>query len=422
MKHITQLHVLFAGEPVGILAWRNRQYWFQYDAHWLQHGFDLSPETISFTVEPQLAKLPIFQGLLGIFHDSLPDGWGLLLMDRFFKSQFNWDYHEITPLDRLAYLGQRAMGALEYEPTIAIEEIDNAVDLMALAEDAERVLAGKTNVVLNQLRILGGSPGGARPKVTVGLAQNSDECVAGLKTLPSGFSHWLVKFRSEQDPKDMGRIEMAYGEMANAAGLNMPPSRLISLKHQQRREDYFAVQRFDRQGNEKRHMLTLSGYIYADHRVPSIDYHALLSATSILTKNINEVKRAFRLMLFNIVMHNKDDHAKNFAFLHDRQGDWRLAPGYDLTFSRGMNNAHTTAINGKGNPTRKDIQAIAMAHSIKDWEDMLDEVLNINIKWEYYAKKYRVTAQSKNVISNALNQIRQRFRSDDEYCNALTSK
>jgi serine/threonine-protein kinase HipA len=409
MKHVAQLRVLFAGESVGILSLRDRQHWFQYDAHWLQNGFDLAPQIMRFDLQPQLAKLPLFQGLHGIFNDSLPDGWGLLLMDRFFKRQFNWDYHEITPLDRLAYLGKRAMGALEYEPVMLQEEINTAINLMTLAQDAERILSGKSRAVLNQLRILGGSPGGARPKVTIGLAHDSDECVAGLTALPAGFSHWLVKFRGEYDAKDAGRIEKTYAELANAAGIEMPRTRLIHGQHAHRREDFFAVERFDRSGDEKHHKLTLSGYLYADHRVPSVDYHALLAATAALTKDIREVKRAFRLMVFNIAMHNKDDHAKNFSFLHDRNGDWRLAPGYDLTFSSGMNNEHTTAVSGSANPTRKDIQAIADSYNIDDWENIVEAVLTVTARWQKLAKKYQVTKSSIERIAKALKEIRKRL-------------
>lgn len=411
MKHITQLDVLFAGEPVGFLALRDRHYWFQYDVHWLQHGFDLSPLTLQFNGEPQLAKLPLFQGLHGIFHDSLPDGWGLLLMDRFFKRQFNWDPHEVTPLDRLAYLGKRTMGALEYEPVIPTEEnISETIDLMSLAQDAERVLKGTSSAVLNQLRILGGSPGGARPKITVGLAHDTNDCVAGLTALPAGFSHWLVKFRSEQDTKDLGRIEKAYADLAVMAGLEMPANRLIHVSQRSRQEDFFATQRFDRRGNEKHHMLTLSSYVYADHHAPSLDYNSLLAATYMLTKDIREVRRAFCLMVFNIAVHNKDDHAKNFSFIHEREGNWWLAPGYDLTFNSGMNNQHTTAINGSGNPTRKDIQAIANAHGIDDWENIMDKVLTATASWQKVAKKYHVTKQSITRITKALNEIARRLR------------
>jgi len=410
MKHVTQLKVLFSGEPVGLLLLRDRQCWFQYDAHWLQHGFDLSPQTMPFSIQPQLPLEPTFHGLHGVFHDSLPDGWGLLLMDRFFKRQFHWDPHEITLTDRLASLHKRPMGALEYEPAMQEEVVSETVDLMALAHDAERVLSGKSRAVLNQLRLLGGSPGGARPKVTVGLSENSDECVSGLTDLPAGFSHWLVKFRGMDDPKDAGCIEKSYMDMAVMAGIKMPRGRLIQLTEGKKHEVFYAVERFDREGNIKRHMLTLSGYLYADHRLPSLDYNALLTATGRLTHDIQEIRRAFRLMVFNILAHNRDDHTKNFAFLHSRSGQWELAPGFDLTFSSGMGNQHTTAINGSGNPSRKDIQTIAVAHSIDNWESILDEVMLATTHWKNIAMQNQVTKQSIKQIAAAIDTIRKRLR------------
>ena len=410
MKHITELKILFAGEPVGQLAWRNRQYWFQYNAYWLQQGFNLAPPVLHFDSQPQLAKQPTFQGLHGLFHDSLPDGWGMLLMDRFFKRQFNFEPHEVTPLDRLAYLGSRAMGALEYEPVIANDAISETVDLIALVEDAERVLIGKSRTILTQLRILGGSPGGARPKVTVALADDSDHCVAGILQLPAGFSHYLVKFRGQNDPKDMGRIEKTYAELAIQAGLEASPSRLIQIKHKNERDEFFAVQRFDRRGDSKCHMLTLSGYLYADHRLPSLDYQALLAATAVLTKDMREVQRAFRLMVFNVLTHNKDDHAKNFAFISNRQGEWRLSPVYDLTFSQGMNNEHTTAINGSGNPTRKDFAALAEANSIDNWETIINEVAHTVADFASIATRYKVTKSSLKKMTNAFHDITRRFK------------
>jgi serine/threonine-protein kinase HipA len=410
MKLINQIHVLFAGETVGDLIWQDRQYWFQYDPMWLRNGFDLSPQTLSFNSDPQLAPNNLFQGLPGVFHDSLPDGWGLLLMDRFFKKVMKRDLHEITLLERLAYMGHRAMGALEYEPVISEDSIKDSIDLSILAIEAEKILNGRTQAVLNQLRIQGGSPGGARPKVTVALSDQSDECLSGFSTLPAGFSHWLVKFRSESDPKDMGRIEKSYAELAQKAGLKVPPSRLLSLQLGQRKEDYFAVKRFDRTENKKHHLLSMSGYVYADHRLPSLDYHSILAATMVLTKNIQEVISAFRLMIFNIATHNKDDHAKNFTFIHERTGEWKLAPAYDLTFSAGMNNQHTTAINGSGNPTHADIAAIAEAHNIKHWESILEEVLDLVASWPIIARANQVNKSSIDSIEKTFKAIRQRLQ------------
>lgn len=403
MKHITQLNVFFDKEPLGRLSYHNRQWWFQYDPHWLENGFNLAPQLLSFDFTPQLAKLPIFEGLHGIFYDSLPDGWGMLLMDRFFKGHYGWHRHEITPADRLAYLGSRAMGALEYEPVLAESKLTNEkVNLFQLSQAAEQVMQGSPQQIMDQLRILGGSPGGARPKVAVGLAEASDECITGREKLPAGFHHWLVKFHGQEDTQDIAHVEQSYVELAALAGLLVPPTRLIHLpKH-----TFFASKRFDRNGEKKLHMLTLSGYLYADHRLPALDYSALIASTAILTRDIRQIQQAFRRMVFNIAVHNKDDHAKNFAFIADRTGKWSLAPAYDLTFSSGMNNEHTTAINGAGNPTRQDIAKVAAEHGILPWEQIVAEVLAAVEQWPSVANKNKVNKGNVKKIATMMAQVR----------------
>lgn len=184
---------------------------------------------------------------------------------------------------------------------------------------------------------------------------------------------------------------------------------LIQVKYQHECDELFAVQRFDRANTHKLHLLTLAGYLYADFRMPSLDYHSLLAATAILTKDIREIERAFRLMIFNVATHNKDDHAKNFSFLCDRSGHWQLSPAYDLTFSQGYNDEHTTAINGAGNPTRKDFAILAENHGIKHWEDILDEVLSAVAGWAAVAKKFKVTKSSISRITVALEKIARRL-------------
>ena len=157
-----------------------------------------------------------FQGLHGVFNDSLPDGWGVLLMDRALKKHLNLERSQITPLDRLAYMGHRSMGALEYQPELLPEHQDGKmIDLENIAAQSEKVLHGETSDVLEELRICGGSPGGARPKVTVAFSDNMQNCLSSFGDLPEGYTHWIVKFRNdsrsgEGDPVDMGRLEMAY--------------------------------------------------------------------------------------------------------------------------------------------------------------------------------------------------------------------
>lgn len=395
------LRVFCGGQLVGRLAEKQGAIVFQYEQTWLEKGFDLAPSSMPFNQIANPAARFEFQGLHGVFNDSLPDGWGLLLMDRVLKKHKNLDRSQITPLDRLAYMGRRCMGALEYQPELLAQESGKTIDLADIAAQSEKVLHGETQDVLEELRICGGSPAGARPKVTVALSEDTGSCLSSFDDLPPDYSHWIVKFRNDSryqdgDPVDLGRQEMAYADMARAAGLVMPKTRLIELKVNRREEAYFAVQRFDRDGGRKIHFLSLSGYAYANHRVPCLDYSSgVLTATKKLTKSEDEVHKAFRLMLFNVLAHNKDDHAKNFAYLFDplRQG-WRLAPAYDLTFSAGMANSHTTSINGAGNPTFSDLTRVVTERKIKDWRQMLDEVRSAVSRWPEFARNYGV-AQSR---------------------------
>ncbi len=410
MSHITKLKVSIGRRVVGTLARdADNQIYFEYDHDWLASGFDLSPKTLTFSDAPQTARDPLFGGLHGVFNDSLPDGWGLLLMDREFKKRFGWSPGEIGALDRLAYIGSRAMGAIEYEPVYEQEPFQEEVDLLQLATAAAAVLQGSAQDVLTELRIQGGSPGGARPKVTVARSKSNQTYLSGFQDLPPGYSHWIVKFRSENDANDMGCAEKAYAEMANAAGVFMPPSDIVTIGDKKKTERFFAVRRFDRFGsNGRRHVISLAGLLYANFRVPCLDYQTVLSATSQLTHDVAEVKRAFRLMVFNVLAHNKDDHAKNFAFIHTGK-EWRLSPAFDLTYSTGMGGEHTTAILGHGNPGPDHMLKLGKLFHLEKAEQIIGEVRYAVALWPEIAKRWKVTSRYSSEIQNALTKIDERF-------------
>jgi serine/threonine-protein kinase HipA len=410
MIPVARLSVRLAGQNVGQLGLGGRgRIYFQYDPDWIARGFDLAPGSLDFNPSVQPPKRPeAFDGLHGVFHDSLPDGWGQLLMDRFFRQTLGEQTQRITPLDRLAYLGDRGMGALEYEPALPAGNIPETVDIVALARAARAVLAGRTSDVLQQLYIQGGSPGGARPKVTVALSDDATICRSGFSPLPEGYDHWLVKFRARDDPPDMGRIEQVYAAMARLAGVETPESRLIQARIGRRAEALFATRRFDRNGNDKRHVLTLSGYLYASHRYPSVGYDSVLGATLHLTRDVREVARAFRLMVFNVLAHNKDDHARNFSFIR-HEGGWRLAPAYDLTFSAGMRNEHATDIAGSGNPGLKQIEQIARQAGIENWREIVEQVRTAASQWRSLGREWDVARTRISAIGKTLAEIDHRF-------------
>lgn len=343
------------GWHVGTLAESDHRCYFEYAPEFLRNPIWLSP--FKLPPEPGLHQHRdlAFGPLFGLFDDSLPDGWGLLLMDRYLRSRAV-ALETVSPLDRLAFLGSRTMGALSYYPPAGPEPmLVSALDLHELAKEAYRVLRGSVEEVLPQLLQSGGSPGGARPKILVGL--KGDELVTAPDPLPDGYQGWMIKFHAREDAVDDGRIEYAYSQMARAAGIQMPPARLFTTKQG---DAFFGVARFDRTGSVRHHVHTFGNLIHADFRVPGCDYSQLLRVTRILTRNQCDVESAFRLMVFNIAARNRDDHVKNFAFRLEAGGEWQLAPAYDLTFSAGPGGEHTMTVAGEGRrPTLAHVKSIA---------------------------------------------------------------
>jgi serine/threonine-protein kinase HipA len=388
-QHVSVLDVFYGGSLAGKLA-RNAkgEIWFEYDKDWIREGFPLSPMP-EFALRAGAFKagdMRVFYGLHGVFNDSLPDGWGLLLMDRALLAHKGWSRQEIGPLDRLAYLGSRAMGALEFRPPMeqARGPIE-ALSLDRLAQEATLLIEGRTDQVLNELYIHGGSPGGARPKVTVALSRTGDHCVSGFGPLPEGYDHWMVKFRGKEDPQAMGRIELAYARMAQAAGVDMPNTRLVSALVDGVKQDFFAVQRFDRVGDMKRHVVSVSGMLEVSHREPCMDYEEVLKLVALATRDVREVAKAYRLATFNVLAHNKDDHVKNFALIEQR-GDWQLSPAYDLTFSYGMGGSeHMTSTLGEGQPSLAALRRLGERLGVDHAETIRSEVFQAVSAWPDFA-------------------------------------
>jgi len=338
-----------------------------------------------------------------VFDDSLPDGWGLLLMDRHFHSR-GLDPAEVSPLDRLSWLGTRTMGALTYHPPAQLENADSRVfDLHDLARQSDEILAGNAKEVLPQLLRAGGSPGGARAKVLVGFRPDTEEVVSGEGVLGDAFEHWIVKFVAKTEAPDAGPIEYAYSLMAAAAGIDMPATRLFETCEGDR---FFGVKRFDRDSNRRFHVHTFGNLIQVDFRVPSADYADLLKATSLLTRNHQEVLRAFRRLVFNVLAHNRDDHVKNFAFvLDDTTGDWRQTPAYDLQNTPGPGGEHTMTVAGEGrNPDRSHMMQLARQADMseREAEHIMEEVRSAVGCWPDHATKAGVSAAGKNRIGDSI--------------------
>ena len=421
LKRTEVLAVLKLDVKVGELyKAEGRGIYFVYDKGWLATGFNLSPLTMTWDDKPQLAwNTSLFEGLHGPFADSLPDGWGMLLMDRFFSSTYGEGTHlTVSALDRLAYMGDRGMGAFEYQPSAEKSERVGPVDISQLYAASIKVQQGETQSVLNALRLAGGSPGGARPKAILALSPDGRNATSAFGPLPQGYAHWIVKFRALHEPVETGSIEFAYAEMARDAGVAMAESTVLSTPMPNGEvEKFFATKRFDREGDRKVHMMTVSALMYANYRVlSSIDYPNLLKLTQTLTKSSVEVEKMARLMIFNALSHNHDDHAKNFAFLchaPERPGEkevWTLAPAYDVTFSNAMGE-HTTDFGGRnpGKPTRKRILEICSDYKYLKAEEYIEQTLLALSQWRNVFTRLHIPHKAGEGIFNVLDKLHKDF-------------
>lgn len=342
MDNYKYLKVFYNDILVGTLAKTpERVVAFEYDSDWLNNGFSISPFSLPLIKKVFIPKYEPFDGLFGVFNDSLPDGWGRLLVDRLFlKNKIS--PAEIDNLNRLAVVQKSGMGALTYKPEHRFQTENDVSNLDILAQECSKILESQNSDNLDELFQLGGSSGGARPKILTSI-DNED---------------WIIKFPSSIDPKNIGEKEYQYSLCAKDCGINMTETKLLPSAIC---SGYFGIKRFDRKNGKKVHMVSASGLLETSHRLPNLDYNLLMKLTLELTRNYEDIEQLFRLMCFNVFAHNRDDHSKNFSFLYDNnKKEWHLSPAYDLTYSFSFNGEHATTINGEGkNPNLDDILAVA---------------------------------------------------------------
>ena len=267
------------------------------------------------------------------------------------------------------------------------------------------MLEGASGEIITELLALNGSSAGARPKALIGVDQARKNISYGVNQLNDGFEHWLVKFPNSQDGIDSGAIEYVYALMAKEAGLYFPDVQLFSS---QKGNGFFGVKRFDRQENKRFHMHTVSGLIHSNFRFPSLDYEDLLSLTMALTKDIREVEKMFRLAVFNVMAHNRDDHAKNFSFLMNEFGEWKLSPAYDLTFSNGPGGEQSTMVMGEGrNITIKHLVKLGLEAKISKEliDQIIDQTRNSLSKWNYLANEYGISKSNIKLINSDITKL-----------------
>ncbi len=347
MEKINSLIVQYDKRVVGTLAVYQRQFVvFEYHEQWIEQGFSISPFSLPLRKQVFIPKVDPFDGLFGVFADSLPDGWGRLLVDRFMLAK-GMNPREVGNLQRLAIVGDSGMGALSYEPNVEFAVSKNSLDLDGYAEECSRILNAEHVENLDDLFLYGGSSGGARPKI---LTKVSGE-------------DWIIKFPSSQDDSNIGEREFLYSRCARECGIEMAETKLFDSK---KCAGYFGTKRFDRYVDsgghaKRRHMVSVSALLETSHRIPNLDYEILMKLTLQITNDFAEVEKMFRLMCFNVYAHNRDDHSKNFSYIYEEENKrWLLSPAYDLTYSYSIGGEHATTIHGNGkNPGIDDILAVA---------------------------------------------------------------
>jgi serine/threonine-protein kinase HipA len=389
---------------VGKLILDNRLVHFKYNDEFLALGLNLSPIKLQFDNSIQIANPDPFHGIFGVFDDSLPDGWGVLLLNRALEKQ-GLSLSDINILDQLGYIGDSGKGALIYNPAIKNEEnFSDKIDLDRLKTVMDEVYKGTSTEVIEELMHLGGSSGGARPKANVGYNPKTDELIHGYNTLPGGFEHWIIKFPSSEDPIDIANIEYAYYKMALAANIEMSECKLLKSASGQQ---IFGTKRFDRIGNNRIHMHSMAGLTNDNFRRSSIDYGHIIDTAYRLEHSATARRKVLRLAAFNIYSHNRDDHSKNFSWLMDDSGMWSLAPAYDLTYSSTSIEEHSTRVAGVGaNPGRANIMTLAEEFSISKPSELIEEVQESLSHWPVIAKECGVSEKSINRIQKKFEQLR----------------
>lgn len=407
------LKVMLWGREVGRLCIEPRRHlpYFEYNREWIESGLDISPLDASIKLPQNLrpifgASEKIYQKLPPFLADSLPDAWGNALFEQWRLRQ-GIKPGEITPLDKLAFIGKRAMGALEFFPETSNFDSKENLNLKALIDLAEQIYTQRENahidsdqsLTMQALMAVGTSAGGRQPKAIIAINSETGEIRSGQVGGLKGFEHCILKFGNKE--RSTAELEMTYYEMAQKAGIQMMPCWLMDVEG----DKHFITKRFDREGGRKLHMQTLAAlYPEAD------SYERLLWVCRKMRLSELDSEEVFRRLVFNILANNTDDHNKNFSFLMDEQGRWRLSPAYDLTyiFNTGgflPETRHCLMIRGKYDGiTFEDVMALAAENGIRKAENIISEVGKAVMEFRAIAEKNGVKEQWISAVENTLSE------------------
>ena len=424
----TVINVKLWNENVAAVVWdKEKEYaTVEFYDSFAKNGWDIAPLQMPindilrgeriFNFPANRSKT--FRGLPALLADSLPDDYGNSVIDEWFASK-NMSV-EISPLDRLCYIGNRGMGALGFEPanTDHLLNESSILEIKELTALAKEILSKRTafqtnlrnnNKAIFDILRVGTSAGGAKPKAIIAYNETTGEVRSGQVQAPEGFSYWLLKFdgidggKIKDNPLGIGKIEYAYYKMATDCGIKMNECRLLT----EGRKAHFMTKRFDRtETGEKIHTQTLCAIGNFD-RDERYSYEQIFQVIRQMSLPYSELEQMYKRMIFNVLARNHDDHTKNHSFLMDKAGKWSLAPAYDLCYSYSPSgkwtNKHQLSLNGKRDGfTMQDLLQVAEKQDIKNAKEIIAQILDIVSQWTTYANKYQVTTKFINTIQENL--------------------
>lgn len=421
------------GKTAGAVAWDSTSNlaYFEYDSQFKQYGYDISPLTMPIASSTRVFSFPelrkaqgvfydTFKGLPGLLADSLPDRFGNQLIN-LWLSQIGRAQDSMNPIEMLCFTGTRGMGALEFEPTLIKEgkrafnsEIDSLVNIAAKMlsekESFSANLSKDEESAVKEILKIGTSAGGARPKAVIAYNEKTGEVKSGQTKAPAGFTHWLLKLDGVSDVQTgessgFGKVEMAYYKMARDSGIEMMPSRLL----EENGRAHFMTKRFDRDESDvKHHIQTFCAIKHFDYNeINSFSYEQLFQTMRELHLNYPDAEQMFRRMVFNVLARNCDDHTKNFSFRLRQNGNWELAPAYDMCHAYRLGSdwvsRHALSINGKRyNISRKDMLVVAESIRCKNAVTIIESISNTIKNWKNYADDIGVSSQLRDKIDETL--------------------
>ncbi|HWS40243.1 MAG TPA: type II toxin-antitoxin system HipA family toxin [Arenimonas sp.] len=404
-KHVERVEVFLWGELIGAVALDQQYgyYAFAYTPKFIAKGVQPSPLKMPLREEPYLfIDLPVetYKRLPALLSDALPDDFGNALINKYMAER-GIGAEQVTEIDRLAYMSNRAMGALVFKPSRGPKRQTTALELGQLVSEARKAVTGSlddehANAALRSIIDVGTSAGGARAKAVIAWNRQTNEVRSGQFSVPNGFEHWLLKFDGIGKDNELGatseygRIELAYYLMAKKAGIEMMECRLLT----ENGRSHFMTRRFDREGTETRHhMQTLCAMAHMDYKKKSTNaYSQLFLTMNQLALAYEQREQAFRRMVFNVMSRNCDDHTKNISFLLKENGAWELAPAYDITFAHNpkgeWTNQHLMSVNGKFKDfLQGDLFAEADRFKIGTGMQVINEVRQAISSWPMFAKE-----------------------------------